>query len=134
METLPIKKLGYSLSNDEITLKVLKDSRSESKLILNYFKAISANLHIIEGQNKTMTDLLHKCISLLEQNYNTILPHLNISLSEAVKLHYAISKIMAKRQRDSPIVEKIYYYEPFKSDKRSQTSNEDVKSSVNLLL
>lgn len=81
-----------------------------------------------------MTDLLHKCISLLEQNYNTILPHLNISLSEAVKLHYTISKIMAKRKRDSPIVENIYFYEPIKSDKRSQTSNEDVKSSVNLLL
>jgi hypothetical protein len=79
-----------------------------------------------------MTSLLQKCISLLGQNYNTILPHLNISLSEAVKLHYTISKIVSKRERDSPIVDKIYFHKPIKSDKRSQTSTEDVKSIVNL--
>jgi hypothetical protein len=38
METLPIRKLGYSLSNDEIMLNVLKDSKSNGKFNIRVLK------------------------------------------------------------------------------------------------
>lgn len=72
------KELTYSLSNSEMALKTLKAHPLDS---------IS---------DEEIKKLLQKCLKMLSKNYNSLLPHLNIKLSTAVKLHWAMNSILKR--------------------------------------
>lgn len=115
METQPIlrtKQLDYSLSNEEIAFKKLQDGKNS----------------IADAEIK---QLLHRCLKMMGKGYNALLPHLNIKLSQAVKLHWAMNKVLKNEFSSLAIFNQIANYEPkqHKSKRRikyEQNEQQDV--------
>ena len=90
-QILNSNKLNFSLSNEEIVLKKLSDSQSS-------------------WQDKKMHSLLSKCLKMMRNRYNALLPHLNIKLYKAIKLHWAMSKIYKDEFKTLEIFNQTIHY------------------------
>ena len=58
-----------------------------------------------------MHSLLAKCLKMMRHRYNSFLPHLNIKLSTAVKLHWAMNNILKDEFKSLEIYNQIVEYQ-----------------------